>query len=281
MKKWYQLVIFAILIYGCKYERKAEEVKTTTDNVNSEYITFDISSIEGMTPASTGEMIKLKEHYKRTLEDEGVVSFEKIKSGNAEEYSKLLNFDASEETFLKAYYGECWDSRPKVFSELEFVKLNRSSFLQINDTNLDILKLLNLVGFEFSKKNRVYFSSINYAGKHICKGEIYDYYIRVGIGYVVKVKNGGIRISNLEQLTAEIKAKRATAEYILVTDGIKANPNATESPRFDNLSGGLFDDNIKIALDKKIDYLFNEISKQDGAFLGQPIPKDFEVYISK
>jgi len=242
---------------------------------------FEDISFDKNTEGNFIENLKIDKNYKEALSKGEYIDFTKIENKDNQELNKLVNFDKSNEEFQKLFYGECWNSRPKVFSELEYVTIDRKSFLQVKDTDINILKLFNLIGFNFNSENRIYNSSIVYKGKHFCNEKLYNYYVSIDVVYIVKLKRGGIKITNLEQLTAQINAKKVTAEYRLISQGIKVNPSSTVQPKFGKLSSGIFNEKIKIELDDKIEYLFNEISKEDGAFMAQPFPDDFNIYIKE
>lgn len=275
MRKITYLFLF-LLIFSCKESLK--KTKSASDSIetknNAEYINIQVGET-----VNKSDNFNINNNYKTILEQNNIIDFTKIEKGDKTEFQKLKEFDFNNEGFQKAYYGECWDSRPKNFRELDYVETKRRSLFRLDKTNIDLLKIFDIIGFNFNKKNRIYASEINFTGKHICNDKVYNYYNSIKILYKVKLKKGNIVISNLEQLGANVSAKKAEVEYFYISRGIQLNPNSKETPKYPKTGSGIFNKEAKIELDNKIDYFLGEISKEDGAFIGRPFPEDFEIYI--
>lgn len=231
--------------------------------------------------SSKRDNININKAYRQALEQQSIVDFTKIEQGDGEEFQKLKDFNPDNVDFQKSFYGECWDSRPQTFRDLDYVETKRKSLFKLDETNVDLLRIFDIVGFNFNSKNRVYASEIKFTGRHICNGKIYNYYNGISILYKVKLKRGGIVISSLQDLGATVAAQKGEVAYSYVAKGIQINPNATEAPKYTETGSGLFNDQTQIELDAKINYFLNEIAKKDGAFIGRPFPEDFELYISQ
>lgn len=265
------------MIFSCKTEKKANPVITKPEPVVDAATKKEYYQLKASSPATNAEFdVSIMKEFKKVLEENELIDFKKINEGDISEFEKLKGFDTNEEWFQVLYFGECWDSRPKTFRELDFVETDRKSLVKLNDTDIDILKLFNIIGFNFNSKNRLYSSEIKFTGKHICNSKTYNYYTSINILYKVKLKRGGIKISNLKELGANIEAGKAEVEYFFKSKGIQINPDSEDEPKYSITSSGLFNKDSKIELDNKIDYFLKEIVKEKGAFMARPFPEDFE-----
>lgn len=271
MKKIIYLLL-VLSIYSCKQEKKeAKEVPAIKVNANYEYINIKNSQ----TVSADMKGFNINKEYKEILENNNLIDFEKIRKGDKIEYGKLKNFSSDDINFQKIFYGECWESRPKTFRELDYVETKRKSLFKLNETNINLLKIFDILSFNFNNKNRAYLSEINFTGRHICNEKIYKYYISISILYKVKLKKGNITINNLEELGANVSAKKAEVEYVYISKGIQINPNSKETPKYSKTGSGIFNKKAKIELDQKINYFLEEIAKENGAFIGRPFPEKF------
>ena len=276
MKKITYLIL-AFSIFGCSNSKEGSKpVKDSIESVNNaEYLNIEFSE----TNSNRSNNFKINRHYKTSLEQNDIIDFTKIKQGDKVEFKKLKEFNPNNKNFLKKFYGECWNSRPKTFRELDFVETKRKSLFKLDETNIDLLKIFDMMGFNFNNKNRIYASDIKFTGKHICNDKIYNYYIGISILYKVKLSKGNIVISNLEELGANVSAKKAEVEYFYRSEGIQINTNSTKAPKYSATGSGIFNKQTKIELDNKIDYFLDEIAKKEGAFIGRPFPEDFKIIV--